>query len=75
VLFFQVIRDNKSLTWRSTEGFRREGDLLSHLLALNLIVARKTRTKDEVTGPGLPVSYPDQNGLVSEDCIIADKNL
>ena len=50
-------------------GFSAKKDLLKQLLDLNLSVAAAIEKGEDVTGPGVPKSYGDAKGLVTEDCI------
>lgn len=50
-------------------GFSAKKDLLAQILALNLDVANRIEHGEDVTAPGLPLSYPDPSRLVTEDCI------
>jgi hypothetical protein len=50
-------------------AFDPKSDLLAQLLALNQQVAAKEKAGEKVTPPGVPASYGDAKGLVSEDCI------
>jgi SAM-dependent methyltransferase len=59
----------------SAYGFTPQSDLLSDLLGLNLQVARIMKTKGQVSGPGLPPSYPHADKLISADCITADNGV
>ena len=50
-------------------GFDAKKDLLAQLLALNQTVAARLERHEPVTAPGLPLSYPCPQTLVSDDCI------
>jgi hypothetical protein len=50
-------------------GFNPKKDLLSQILALNLEVASKIENGEAVTAPGIPMSYPNPAGLITDDCI------
>ncbi|NLT72484.1 MAG: hypothetical protein GXX91_17560, partial [Verrucomicrobiaceae bacterium] len=51
----------------------RESDLLAQILALNESVAAAIANGDPVTAPGVPEGYPEPEGLVTEDCIRAQR--
>jgi len=53
-------------------GFSVKDDLLEQLLDLNLRVAALIEAGEEVTGPGVPTTYPDPARLVTDDCIQPD---
>ena len=50
-------------------GFSPKGDLLAQLLELNLAVAARLDNDQPVTAPGLPPTFPDPKGLITDDCI------
>ncbi len=50
-------------------GFSIKKDILTQLLALNLVVAERERSGEPVTPPGIPPGYPNAKSLVSNDCI------
>ena len=50
-------------------GFSPQGDLLAQLLKLNLAVAARIDSHQQVTAPGLPPSFPDPKRLITDDCI------
>ena len=50
-------------------GFEEKKDLLAQLLALNLAVSQREKSGEPVTAPGVPASYGDAAGLITEDCI------
>jgi len=50
-------------------GFSAKKDLLAQLLELNLQVAQRVESGEEVTPPGVPSGYPDPSRLVTDDCI------
>ena len=50
-------------------GFDPKKDLLQQLLDLNHAVATRETAGEPVTAPGIPTTYGDPAGLVSDDCI------
>ncbi len=50
-------------------GFDDKKDILSQLLALNLVVADKENKKEKVQPPGLPEFVKNKEEYVSEDCV------
>jgi hypothetical protein len=50
-------------------GFEEKKDLLSQLLSLNLAVSAREKAGEPVTPPGVPASYGNAAGLITEDCI------
>ena len=50
-------------------GFDGRKDLLAQLLELNLQVAGRIEQGQPVTPPGVPPTYGDANGLITDDCI------
>jgi hypothetical protein len=50
-------------------GFSAKKDLLAQLLDLNLQVAQRIDSGEEVTAPGVPSGYPNPSRLVTDDCI------
>jgi len=53
----------------SAYGFDARADLLAQLLELNQKVFVREAQGLEVTAPGVPASYGEAKGLVSENCI------
>ena len=49
--------------------FSPKADLLKQLLDLNRAVAAAETAGEAVTAPGVPASYGDPAGLVTDDCI------
>ena len=50
-------------------GFSSKKDLLSQLLELNLAVFEQSKKGQTVMSPGIPINYPEQENLITEDCI------
>jgi len=50
-------------------GFSPKQDLLKQLLDLNHTVAAAEKAGQPVTAPGVPASYGDPAGLITDDCI------
>ena len=50
-------------------GFDPKTALLAQLLRLNSDVAAREKQKLPVTAPGIPPTYGDPKGLVTDDCI------
>lgn len=50
-------------------GFDPKNDLLAQLLELNLAASGRERAGEPVTAPGVPPSYSDSGGLITDDCI------
>src|ERR1039457_5586033 len=50
-------------------GFSAKKDLLAQLLELNLSVAQHLERAEPVTPPGIPITFPNPETLVSDDCI------
>jgi hypothetical protein len=50
-------------------GFDPNKDLLAQLLELNLAVSQREKAGGPVTPPGVPPSYGDAAGLITDDCI------
>ena len=50
-------------------GFDDKKDILSQLLALNLLVADKENRKEKVQPPGLPDWVKNKNDYISDDCV------
>ncbi|MCH7527759.1 MAG: hypothetical protein IID39_10010 [Planctomycetes bacterium] len=50
-------------------GFSLNADLLKQLLDLNLEVADRIDQGEPVIAPGVPPSYGDTAGLITDDCI------
>jgi hypothetical protein len=52
-------------------GFSAKKDLLAQLLELNFAVAQRTEKAEPVTPPGIPENFPNDETLISNDCIRA----
>lgn len=50
-------------------GFDDKKDILSQLLALNLLVAGKENKNEKVQPPGLPDWVKNKNDFISNDCV------
>ena len=54
---------------RRAYGFRDSDDSLAALMTLNCELAEAERSGKSITGPGIPPSAVDVDGLVSDDSI------
>lgn len=63
------IQDKLDAAVRAAYGIKKDDDILSFLLELNLQLAEKEAKGEEIIGPGLPPYFEDPEKYVTKDCV------
>lgn len=63
------VQDKLDSSVLAAYGIKKNDDILAFLLALNLELADKEASGEEIVGPGLPPSIENPSEFITEDCI------